>query len=127
MDFNLSDTEVMIRDLARKLARERIAPRAAAIDENEEFPPDLVKLLSEQGLMGLLVPGEYGGSDAGPMALFLAVEEIAHACASTATIFGGHYLGMDPILLAATCNERDWRRGVARASQCSLACEPTSS
>ena len=106
MDFHLSDTEGMIRDLARKLARERIAPRAAAIDENEEFPHDLVKLLAEQGLMGLLIPGEYGGSDAGPMALFLAVEEIAHACASTATIFGGHYLGMDPILLAATPEQK---------------------
>jgi len=106
MDFHLSDTEGMIRDLARKLARERIAPRAAAIDEREEFPHDLVKLLAEQGLMGLLIPGEYGGSDAGPMALFLAVEEIAHACASTATIFGGHYLGMDPILLAATPEQK---------------------
>jgi len=106
MDFTLTDSEVMIRDLSRKLARERIAPRAAAIDEHEEFPHDLVKLLGEQGLMGLLIPLEYGGSGAGPMALFLACEEIARACASTATVFGGHYLGMDPILHAATPEQK---------------------
>jgi alkylation response protein AidB-like acyl-CoA dehydrogenase len=106
MDFTLTETEAMIRDLARKLARERIAPRAAHIDENEEFPHDLVKLLSEQGLMGLLISPEHGGSGAGPMALFLATEEIAHACASTATVFGGHYLGMDPILHAGSDEQK---------------------
>ena len=118
MDFHVTETEMMIRDLTRKLARDRIAPRAAAIDESEEFPNDLVKLLGEQGLMGLLIPAEYGGSGAGPTALFVATEEIARACASTATIFGGHYLGMDPVLHAATPDQkRRWCPDLASGSR----------
>jgi acyl-CoA dehydrogenase len=118
MDFRLSETEAMIQDLARKLARERIAPRAADIDEQEEFPHDLVKLLGEQGLMGLIIPAEFGGADAGPLALFIAVEEIGRACASTSTVFGGHYLGMDPILHAATPDQkRRWLPDLASGAR----------
>jgi alkylation response protein AidB-like acyl-CoA dehydrogenase len=102
MDFEYSDGERMVQELARRLAREKIAPRAAEIDAREEFPHDLVRLLAEQGLFGLIVPEALGGSGAGLVAFLLAVEEIARACAATATIFAGQYLGMYPILLAGT-------------------------
>ncbi len=102
MDFEYSDEERMVQDLARRLAQEKIAPRAAEIDAREEFPHDLVQLLAEHGLFGLVVPEELGGSGAGVIAFLLAVEEIARACAATGTIFAGQYLGMYPILLAGT-------------------------
>jgi butyryl-CoA dehydrogenase len=102
MNFDLSEEERMIQELARRLARDRIAPRAAEIDEREEFPHDLVQLLAEHQLFGLTVPEKLGGSDASPIAFLLAVEEIARACAATATIYAGQYLGMYPILLAGS-------------------------
>ncbi|OGB91872.1 MAG: acyl-CoA dehydrogenase [candidate division NC10 bacterium RIFCSPLOWO2_02_FULL_66_22] len=102
MDFEYSDEERMVQELARRLARDKIAPRAAEIDEREEFPHDLVQLLAAHGLFGLMVPETLGGSGAGVIAFLLAVEEIARACAATATIFAGQYLGMYPILLAGT-------------------------
>ncbi|HSD50586.1 MAG TPA: acyl-CoA dehydrogenase family protein [Candidatus Methylomirabilis sp.] len=102
MDFEYSDEERMVQDLARRLAREKIGPRAAEIDAQEEFPHDLIRLLAEHGLFGLVVSEALGGSDAGILAFLLAVEEIARACAATATIFAGQYLGMYPVLLAGT-------------------------
>ena len=102
MDFEYSDEERMVQELSRRLARDKIAPRAAEIDEREEFPHDLVQLLAAHGLFGLMVPETLGGSGAGAIAFLLAVEEIARACAATATIFAGQYLGMYPILLAGT-------------------------
>ena len=118
MDFEYSDEERMVQDLARRLAREKIAPRAAEIDAREEFPHDLVRLLAEHGLFGLVVPESLSGSDAGVIAFLLAVEEIARACAATGTIFAGQYLGMYPILLAGT--EEQQRRfipGLARGER----------
>jgi alkylation response protein AidB-like acyl-CoA dehydrogenase len=96
----------MIQQLARDLARDKIAPRAAAIDETEEFPRDLLSLLADQGLMGLLIPEEYGGGGAGVLAFLLVVEEVARACAATATIFAGHGLGTYPVLLAGSEGQR---------------------
>ncbi len=98
----------MVQELARRLARDKIAPRAAEIDEREEFPRDLVQVLAESGLFGLVVPEALGGSGAGVIAFLLAVEEIARACAATATIYAGQYLGMYPILLAG--NEEQQQR-----------------
>jgi alkylation response protein AidB-like acyl-CoA dehydrogenase len=102
MDFEYSDEERMVQELSRRLAREKIGPRAAEIDAQEEFPHDLIRLLADHGLFGLIVSEALGGSDAGILAFLLAVEEIARACAATATIFAGQYLGMYPILLAGT-------------------------
>ncbi|MBI4573493.1 MAG: acyl-CoA dehydrogenase family protein [candidate division NC10 bacterium] len=108
MDFDYTDEERMVQELARRLARDKIAPRAAEIDAREEFPADLVQLLAEHGLFGLVVPEALGGSGAGVIGFLLAVEEIARACAATATIYAGQYLGMYPILLAG--NEEQKQR-----------------
>ncbi len=118
MDFEYSDEERMVQDLARRLAREKIAPRAAEIDAREEFPHDLVRLLAEHGLFGLVVPESLSGSDAGVIAFLLAVEEIARACAATGTIFAGQYLGMYPILLAGTEEQKQcFIPGLARGER----------
>src|SRR6267378_2781849 len=100
--FYLSDEQRMIRDLARKIARERVAPNAARYDEAEAYPEDSIRALIESGLYGIWVPEAYGGSAMGSLALALACEEVAAACASTGTQYLDQALGGVPILLAGT-------------------------
>jgi len=100
--LDLSDDQRMIRDLARKIARERIAPHAAHYDETETYPEESMRAILESGLFGIWVPEEYGGSAMGCLALSLVTEEIAAACAATATQYLDQPLGGLPILLAGT-------------------------
>jgi alkylation response protein AidB-like acyl-CoA dehydrogenase len=92
-DFYLTAEQREMRDLVRTIARDRIAPRAAEVDETEAYPEEGLKLLGDQGLMGLYIPEAYGGTDMGTLAFCLAVEEIAWACASSATIYLVQYAG----------------------------------
>ncbi|MGH2842094.1 MAG: acyl-CoA dehydrogenase family protein, partial [Solirubrobacteraceae bacterium] len=87
------------RDTIRQIARERIAPRAAEIDERAEYPHDLRRLLAEQDILGLPFDVEHGGTGTGPLMLNMAVEEIAKADASTALILMIQDLGTLPIKL----------------------------
>jgi alkylation response protein AidB-like acyl-CoA dehydrogenase len=107
MDFTYSEEQKMIQQLAREIAREKVAPRAAEIDEKEEFPHDLMQIFMEQGLIGLIYPEEYGGSAAGTLAYMLVIEEIAQVCASTATVYAGQGLGSYPILLTGNKAQKD--------------------
>jgi alkylation response protein AidB-like acyl-CoA dehydrogenase len=102
MDFQLSEEHRLIRDTARRIARERVAPRAAAIDEKEEYPHDIFQLFREAGLLGLTIPREYGGSGAGFLALALAVEEVAKYCCSSGLILLLSALPTQPIVLGGT-------------------------
>src|SRR5437867_749620 len=101
-DFYLSDEQRATRDLARSIARERIAPLAANVDEAESYPAEQLALLGQQGLMGLYIPEAYGGTGMGTLAFCLAVEEIAWACASTAVIYLVQYTGGFPIVTAGS-------------------------
>jgi len=87
------------RDTIRQIARERIAPRAAEIDEKAEYPHDLRRLLSEHDVLALPFETEHGGTGTGTLMLNMAVEEIAKACASTALILMIQELGTLPIKL----------------------------
>jgi alkylation response protein AidB-like acyl-CoA dehydrogenase len=98
--FYLTDDQRMIRDLARKIARERVAPHAARYDESESYPEDSIAAIIESGLFGIWVPEAYGGTDMGCLALSLVCEEIAWACAATGTQYLDQALGGLPILLA---------------------------
>ncbi len=100
--YYLTDEQRAIRDLAREIARERIAPLATHVDETGEYPHEQLKLLAQQGLMGLHVPEAYGGAGAGSLAFCLAAEEVAWACAATATIFLVQNLGGYPIVFAGS-------------------------
>ena len=102
----LTDDQRAIRNLARDLSRERIAPLAAGVDEAEEYPAEQLRLLGEQGLMGLHIPEEYGGAGAGALAYCLAAEEVAWACAATSTIFLVQNLGGYPIVLAGNAEQK---------------------
>jgi len=101
-DFYLTDEQRMIRDLARKVAREKVAPHAALVDETETYPEASVQALIAAGLYGIWVPEEYGGTAMGCLALSLASEEIAYACAATGTQYLDQALGGLPILSAGT-------------------------
>src|SRR6266849_3451539 len=87
------------RDTIRQIATERIAPRAAEIDEKAEYPHDLRRLLAEQDILGLPFPVEYGGTGTGTLMLNMAVEEIAKVDASCALILMVQELGTLPIQL----------------------------
>src|SRR5437879_163013 len=87
------------RQTIRQIAEERIAPRAAEIDEKAEYPQDLRELLAEQDILGLPFETEHGGTGTGTLMLNMAVEEIAKACASTALILMIQELGTLPIKL----------------------------
>jgi butyryl-CoA dehydrogenase len=104
--FYLTDDQRMIRDLARKIARERIAPHAAHYDETETYPEESMRAILESGLFGIWVPEEYGGSAMGCLALSLVTEEIAAACAATATQYLDQPLGGLPILLAGSDEQK---------------------
>ena len=100
--YYLTDDQRAIRNLAREIARERIAPLAAHVDETGEYPHEQLKLLGQQGLMGLHIPEAYGGTASGSLAFCLAAEEAAWACASTSTIFLVQNLGGYPIIFAGS-------------------------
>ncbi len=83
MDLELTETQTLIRDTARKFARERVAPQARGFDKEEHFSVELFKELAALGLMGVNIPAQYGGAEAGVVSYSLAMMEMAAACAST--------------------------------------------
>jgi alkylation response protein AidB-like acyl-CoA dehydrogenase len=97
--YTIPQEHLDFRDTIREIARERIAPRAAQIDEEAAYPHDLRQLLAEQDILGLPFETEHGGTGTGTLMLNMAVEEIAKACASTALILMIQELGTLPIKL----------------------------
>src|SRR5437588_7563350 len=87
------------RDTIRQIVLERVAPRAAEIDEKAEYAWDVRRLFAEQDILGLPFDTEYGGTGTGHLMLNMAVEEIAKACASSALILMVQELGTVPIQL----------------------------
>ncbi|MGO9835347.1 MAG: acyl-CoA dehydrogenase family protein [Polyangiaceae bacterium] len=86
MDIELTETQALVQHTAREFATRVVAPRAAAIDATSEFPSATIQGLADLGLLAINVAPELGGSSAGPIAYALAIQEIAHACASTAVM-----------------------------------------
>ena len=99
MDYLLSEQQVMIRDLARKIAQEKIKPVAAHYDESEEFAWPVMKILAESDLFGVYLPEQYGGLGGGILDMCLVTEELSRACGGIALGYAGTGLGTLPILL----------------------------
>jgi alkylation response protein AidB-like acyl-CoA dehydrogenase len=97
--YTLPQEYLDFRETISQIARERIAPRAAEIDQRAEYPQDLRALLAEHDVLGLPFDVEHGGTGTGTLMLAMAIEEIAKACASTALILMIQDLGTLPIKL----------------------------
>lgn len=103
----ISELQQQILDMTRSFARERLAPGAAERDRQHRFPRDELDEMGDLGLLGMLVPEDYGGSDAGMMAYAIAIEEIAAGDGACSTIMSVHSsVGCVPILNFGTEEQR---------------------
>jgi butyryl-CoA dehydrogenase len=104
----LSEQQIMIRDMARQFAREQLAPHAAEWDAAERFPQEAVDAMGALGLMGMLVPEEWGGAGVDRVSYALAVEELAAGDGSCSTIMTVHNsVGCVPILQHGTQAQKE--------------------
>jgi len=101
-DIVLDDDQKMILETVRTLAKREIAPRAAELDKKGVFPWDAFKALSKEGLMGIMIPTEYGGAGERLVTMCALIEEIARACASTAVAYAQQSHSAYPIMIAGT-------------------------
>jgi butyryl-CoA dehydrogenase len=99
VNYFLTDDQKMIKDLATQIAREKIAPIAAELDESGEFPWDVVKTLAQSDLFRVFIPAEYGGLGGGMFEMCLVVEELSRACSGIALAYAASGLGTIPIIL----------------------------
>ncbi|NJD56808.1 MAG: acyl-CoA dehydrogenase [Nitrospirae bacterium] len=99
MDYFLTEEQIMIRDLARQIAEEKIVPVRGELDETGEFPWEIMKVLAQSDLFGLFIPEEYGGLGKGCLELCIAVEELSRACVGVSTSYAANALGTYPLLL----------------------------
>jgi alkylation response protein AidB-like acyl-CoA dehydrogenase len=97
-----NDEETMMLAVVRELVTEKVAPRAAEIDESGEFPWDVKDLFARNDLLGVPIPAEYGGLGGTFLTYVKVVEEIAKACASSSLIVAVQELGMLPIMIAGS-------------------------
>lgn len=102
MDYLLTEEQIMIRDLARQIAREKIQPVAAKYDAEGIFPWDIVKVMSDSDLFGVYIEEKYGGTGGGCMELVLATEELSKACGGISLALAATALGTYPIILFGT-------------------------
>ena len=99
----LREEHLQVRETARKFADEVVAPRARELDENEEFPTEIVRQMGELGFMGLPYPEKYGGAGLDTLAYAIAVEEVSRVCASTGITLAAHVsLGCGPVAANGT-------------------------
>jgi alkylation response protein AidB-like acyl-CoA dehydrogenase len=99
LDYFLTPEQQMIRDLAKKIAVEKVVQVRAELDEKEEFPWEIMRICGEAGLFGVSIPEEFGGFGGGVLENCLAVEELSRVCLGVATSYAGSGLGAHPIML----------------------------
>ena len=104
---SLSDEQRELRELVRTLAREKIAPRAAEIDESHEFPWDVVELYREAGIFGLFFEERHGGTGTGTLLSLVAIEEVSKVCATSGLLLAVQELGSLGLKLAGTEEQRE--------------------
>ena len=90
LDFQLGEDIDALRDAVYGFAQAQIAPRAAQLDADDQFPMDLWRKMGELGVLGITVPEEYGGANMGYLAHMVAMEEISRASASVGLSYGAH-------------------------------------
>jgi alkylation response protein AidB-like acyl-CoA dehydrogenase len=107
MELDLPPQHEAFRSAVREIADSVVAPMAAEVDLRHRFPEESVRAASEAGLLGVLIPREYGGAGLDALAFTLCIEELARACASTSVIVDVHTsVGSEPILLFGTDEQK---------------------
>jgi alkylation response protein AidB-like acyl-CoA dehydrogenase len=99
VQYGLTEEQRMLQDMVRKMAKEQVEPGAAKRDEEAKFSWEMVKLLGENGLMGIDFPEAYGGAEAGLLSMILVIEELCKVDASVGLNVAVQELGTLPILL----------------------------
>jgi alkylation response protein AidB-like acyl-CoA dehydrogenase len=107
MPWPLTDEQRMVQLMVREFSRREIEPEAAENDRQGRFPSAILAKMAELGLMGMMVPARYGGAEVGAVSYSLALQEIAHACASTAVIMSVTNLSCEPLLLFGTEEQKN--------------------
>jgi alkylation response protein AidB-like acyl-CoA dehydrogenase len=101
LNYFLTEEQEMIRDLARRIAVEKVAPVALEYDETGHFPREILQVMADSDLCGVYIPEEYGGLGGGVFEMALVVEELSKACGGISLAFAATGLGCFPILLFA--------------------------
>src|SRR5262249_41443748 len=118
MSFALEAEYAELQASVRKLAQEKVAPRARAIDTTAEYPQDLFEVFRDAELLGLVIPEEYGGSGAGILGLTVAIEEVAKYSNTVALILLLTRLPAGPILIAGSEEQKQrYVRPIAEGTQ----------
>ena len=107
MDYELSDTQQEIRDLAYQLALRDIKPVHERHDAEATFPWEVVKKLSAADLYGVYLPEAYGGLGGGLLELVLVIEQLSRVCGGIALAFAASGLGVLPIMLLGSAEQRE--------------------
>ena len=107
MDYFFDETQQMIVDTAREITREKILPVRAELDEHNRFPREILHDIAKADLFGIFVPEEYGGLGGGCYEIVLAMEELARGCVGVATSYAASALGIFPVLLAGTEEQKE--------------------
>ncbi|MBN3040218.1 MAG: acyl-CoA dehydrogenase family protein [Candidatus Omnitrophica bacterium] len=107
VDYPLTEDQKMLRELCRQIAEEKIRPQSKELDEKGEFPYEIMKILSKSDLFSLCIPEEFGGMGSGLMDLCIATEEISRVDGGVATAYAASFLGMFPILMNGTKEQKE--------------------
>jgi alkylation response protein AidB-like acyl-CoA dehydrogenase len=106
LNYFLTAEQEMIRDLARKIAVEKVVPVRQELDEKEEFPWEIMRICGEAGLFGVSISEEYGGFGGGVLENCLAVEELSRVCMGVSVSYAGSGLGAHPIILYGSSEQK---------------------
>jgi alkylation response protein AidB-like acyl-CoA dehydrogenase len=106
LDYFLTEQQKEIRNLTRTIAEEQVLPVRAELDEKEEFPCGIMKILADAGLFGVYIPEEYGGLGGGLLDLCLVVEELSRICSGVAVSYAASGLGTFTLLEYGTDEQR---------------------
>jgi len=106
LNYFFTEEQEAIRDLARKIAFEKMLPVRQELDEKEEFPWEIMKICGDAGLFGVAIPEEYGGVGGGVLETCIAVEELSRVCLGISVSYAACGLGVSPILLYGSADQK---------------------
>ena len=107
VEYQLTEEQKMLKELCRDIAETKIRPVSRQLDEKEEFPYEIIEVFAKSDLFSLCIPQEYGGLGGGLLDLCIATEEISSVDGGVAASFAASYLGMFPILLYGTQEQKE--------------------